>query len=360
MLIAIVTGTRPNLIKAAPLIREFKKQKMPFHFIHTFQHYDDSMFKDIIKDLEMPDPDYIFRSSKGDRTIIRMTNIMTDFEWYCINMKPDLVLVFGDVDSTLAIALVANKLKIPLGHIEAGERSGNRSMPEEINRIIIDVLSDYHFCASQRAFNRLPNGYFVGNLMMDQLKYTLEKKDSVAITSEPYGILTLHRQFLVDHPDRFKQAMELIADATEKVIVHFPIHPRTFNKHFTKESKSYRNIIFHEPWLYTDFIMSLKDSEFIITDSGGVQNEASYLNIPTITLRNQTEWHDTIHYGSNCLFREGMEIAVLKNWIDDILDGKWIQSKFKDLPENKTNAAENIVKIIQGLNIAKIVKGLKL
>ena len=351
MLFTIVTGTRPNLVKAAPLIREFEKQGLPYHFIHTGQHYDNVMFQNILKDLEMPKPDYIF-NVEGLSILDRIYEITLRFQRYYKTNPTSMVIVFGDVDSSLAIALAANKLKIPLAHIEAGERSFNRSMPEEINRILIDELSDYQFCASHQALNRMYNGHFSGNLMIDQLRHILSTQEEYAVKNEPYGILTLHRQENVDDPEKLKLIMEMVGRISERIIIYFPVHPRT-RKQFGPGVKKHHGIIFDTPWLYSEFIRILNNAEFIITDSGGVQVEASYLNIPTITLRNETEWLDTVSNGSNVVIgnTEYLEFDDLKKAIDNILDGKWKQSSFKNMAEYNHNASENIVNILKGLKL---------
>jgi len=358
MLTTIITGTRPNLVKAAPLIRELEKQGLPYHFIHTGQHYDDNMFMNILDDLDMPTPDFTF-NVRILSTLDRIWEIILRFQRYCEQNKPDSILVFGDVDSSLAVALAANKLGIPLGHIEAGERSFNRSMPEEINRILIDELADYHFCSSIVAHVRLDlkhrkyPAYFVGNLMIDQLKYFLSQQEDCVVKQEPYGILTLHRQENVDDPEKLKRIMEVIGRISEEVRIYFPIHPRT-RKNFATEVKKYPGIIPDLPWLYSEFIRILKDAAFIITDSGGIQVEASYMNIPTITLRNETEWTDTIAYGSNMVIGNIDYDDVdkyLTEAVGKILSKKWKQSSFRNHPEYKTNAAENIVNTIRGLKL---------
>jgi len=357
MLFTIVTGTRPNLVKAAPLIREFEKQGLNYHFIHTGQHYDVTMFRNILKDLEMPKPSCDFGVFTPD-TVKRISDIMFEFGKYANYNKPNMVIVFGDVDSSLAIALCANKLKIPLAHIEAGERSGNRSMPEEINRILIDELSDYHFCSSTNALWNLKSidikmwTASFGNLMLDQLRHILSTQEEYAVKNEPYGILTLHRQENVDDPEKLKLIMEMVGRISERIIIYFPVHPRT-RKQFGPGVKKHHGIIFDTPRLYSEFIRILNNAEFIITDSGGVQVEASYLNIPTITLRNETEWLDTVSNGSNVVIgnTEYLEFDDLKKAIDNILDGKWKQSSFKNMAEYNHNASENIVNILKGLKL---------
>lgn len=357
----IVTGTRPNLVKAAPLIREFKKQKIHFHLVHTGQHYDQNMFQDILVDLELPLPDKNFQAMHS-AIIERMAAIMIKFQDHCILCKPDLVIVLGDVDSTLAAALVANKMKIPLAHIEAGERSFNRSMPEEINRILVDNMSQYLFCASlnakinlqgegllyrdfMQACGLLNKCYFVGNLMIDQLKYLLDKPYVYAVFNEPYAVLTLHRQENVDIGQNFEHLIEIVGKVSEKIRVFFPAHPRIKGKSLKWLSR-FPNIIKLDPLPYSEFIKTIEHSRFIMTDSGGIQVESSYMGVPCLTLRNETEWPDTVMFGSNHLVNM-IDDEDLLFCVDKIMAGEWRKSRFKETDLCKMNAAQNITNIIK-------------
>ena len=361
MLITLVTGTRPNLVKAAPLLREFEKQKINCHWIHTGQHHDKEMFTDIAKDLGIGTPNHIWSIHRLPTDVERIATVMENFQGYCKVHSPSLVIVLGDVDSTLAAALVTNKMKIPLAHIEAGERSYCRSMPEEINRILVDNMSQYLFCASQNAVWNLRaeglmykdgiHSYFPGNLMIDQLKHYMTLPDDYAVSIDPYAVLTLHRQENVDDPEILSTLLSYIGLVAEKIRVYFPIHPRTQKR--LKEFKllyliNKQNIFKMEPWGYSEFMKLVHNASFVMTDSGGLQVEASYLDVPCLTLRNETEWIDTAMSGSNHLVNM-IDDEDLLSCVDKIMAGEWKESRFKETDLCKMNAAENIVMIIKGI-----------
>ncbi len=358
MLITLVTGTRPNLVKAAPLLREFKKQEINYHWIHTGQHKDKEMFLYQLRDLHMRDPDSSFSSHVFPTTIEKISHIMLSFQGHCKIHNPSLIVVLGDVDSTLATALVANKLKIPLAHVEAGERSYNRSMPEEINRILVDNMSQYLFCASQNATINLQgegimykygiNAYFPGNLMIDQLKYLMDNPKDCVISSDPYAVLTLHRQENVDIGQNLEHIIEIVGKVSEKIRVFFPVHPRTKSVLLKAWIARFSNIIQLSPLPYSEFIYLVNHSAFVMTDSGGLQVETSYMNIPCLTLRNETEWPDTVMSGSNYLVNM-IDDEDLLFCVDKIMAGEWKESRFHETDLCKMNAAENITNIIKSI-----------
>ncbi len=357
MLITLVTGTRPNLVKAAPLLREFEKEKINYRWIHTGQHYSKEMFKFILADLSLQEP-LTFDVGTGKNITLRLSVLIdvvsADFSIH----KPDLVIVLGDVDSTLAAALVANKMKIPLAHIEAGERSYNRSMPEEINRILVDNMSQHLFCASKIAQINLQgeallykddiHTYFTGNLMIDQLKYLLDKPYEYAVYNEPYAVLTLHRQENVDIGQNLEHLIEMVGKVSEKIRVFFPVHPRTKSRLLKAWIARFVNIIQLTPLPYSEFIKTVEYSRFVMTDSGGLQVESSFMNVPCLTLRNETEWPDTIMSGSNHLVNM-IDDEDLLSCVDKIMAGEWKESRFSETDLCKMNAAENIVMIIKGI-----------
>ena len=357
MLITLVTGTRPNLVKAAPLLREFEKQEINCHWVHTGQHKDKEMFLHQLRDLCMRDPETLFKSYTYPTTIDRISHIMKSFQGYCEIHNPNLVIVLGDVDSTLAAALVANKLKIPLAHVEAGERSYNRSMPEEINRILVDNMSQYLFCASRFArINLQGEGlfqkegihvYYTGNLMIDQLKYFIDSNKSYAIRNEDYVVLTLHRQENVDIGQNLDHLIEMVGKVSKQLIVYFPVHPRT-KKRLSKMESRFPNLILTDPMPYSDFITLVNFAEFVMTDSGGIQVETSYMNIPCLTLRNETEWPDTVMSGTNHLVNV-IDDEDLLFCVGKIMAGEWKESSFRETDLCKMNAAENITNIIKSI-----------
>lgn len=367
MLITLVTGTRPNLVKAAPLLREFDKQEINYHWVHTGQHYDRSMFSYIVRDLSMPMPRDDFQAHYSD-PVEKIAHIMRYFQSYCHRNKPNLVLVLGDVDSTLAAALVANKLKIPLAHVEAGERSYNRSMPEEINRILVDNMSQYLFCASRNAKANLQGEgllykdfiqagqlgnrvFYVGNLMIDQLKYFLATDADYVIRNEDYAVLTLHRQENVDDPETLAILLKHVGAVAEKIRIYFLIHPRT-QKRIAEFKLGYllsdSNVFKMEPWNYSEFLTLVHHAQFVMTDSGGLQVETSYMNVPCLTLRNETEWPDTVMSGSNHLVNM-IDDEDLLSCVDKIMAVEWRESRFHETDLCKMNAAENITNIIKSI-----------
>ncbi|MDD5164171.1 MAG: UDP-N-acetylglucosamine 2-epimerase (non-hydrolyzing) [Patescibacteria group bacterium] len=313
MKVLCVVGARPNFIKIAPLFKEFKKyQKIKPILVHTGQHYDYKMSGAFFKELNIPKPNYnlgIKAGLHGEQT----GKTMIEFEKVCLKEKPDLVIVVGDVNATLAGALVAAKLHIPVAHIEAGLRSGDMNMPEEINRILTDHISDILFCPTPTAIknlkkeNIIKNVYNTGDLMYDvflkNIKIAQKKSKILKILDlkpKAYCLLTIHRASNVDNPENLKKILEAIQESNEKVI--FPIHPRTqkqLKKLKLKIEKCKLKII--TPVGYLDMLWLEKNAKKILTDSGGVQKEAYFAKTPCITLRDTIEWIETRKYGWNIL-----------------------------------------------------------
>lgn len=356
MTICLCVGTRPNFIKVAPIIRELEKQDMVYTLVHTGQHYAENMSESFFKDLGIPKPnENLACGQKHISASGRIADIMKRLWAYMVQIKPSAVVVFGDVDSSLACALTAKKSGIPVVHVEAGERSGDRTMPEEINRILIDELSDVLFFASDAAAERFayhPNGYLVGNVMIDQLRHDESKLKEFAVRNDPYAVLTLHRAGNVDNKERLESIIRIVSKVSEKIQVFFPVHPRTkkaINK-FMRRGKdianfTFSNIILTDPMPYLEFLATIQNAKLVMTDSGGLQVETSYLNIPCITLRENTEWLNTVSRGSNVV-AGFFEDDILKA-VDKILAGKWKQSKFKKDPLYSGNASEQIVEILK-------------
>ena len=315
--ILLVVGARPNFMKMAPLHSEIKKRNLPVLLLHTGQHYDEDMSKVFFDDLGMPEPDIYL--GVGSASHAKQTaKIMIDFEEICIKEKPSIVVVAGDVNSTIACALVATKLSIPVGHVEAGLRSFDMNMPEEINRILTDRISNLLFTPSKDANENLINEgmneesiKLVGNIMIDSLLNNIEKaRDSkihnkIKVEKGNYALITLHRPSNVDYEDNLSRIVNAIEIISEDIKIVFPIHPRTANmiEKFGLESRINQipNLVLTKPLGYLDFLALIKHSKVVLTDSGGLQEETTSLGIPCITLRDNTERPITIEQGTNVL-----------------------------------------------------------
>jgi UDP-N-acetylglucosamine 2-epimerase (non-hydrolysing) len=310
--IHLICAARPNFMKIAPLYHALKKESwcQP-KIVHTGQHYDYLLSDVFFKDLELPQPDYSLGVGSGSHAE-QTANTMIAFENLCLNEdKPDLVIVVGDVNATMACAIVAKKLHLPVAHLEAGLRSFDRAMPEEINRIVTDSISDYYWTPSEDADKNLLNEgvgnsqiYTVGNIMIDTYCLLEEKikqrscyKD-FSLQPSKYVVLTLHRPSNVDDIDILQRLMDVIVKVGLPII--FPAHPRT-KKNLEKIKNLSHAIRIIEPLSYIDFMSMVSTSAYVISDSGGIQEETTYLGIPCFTLRNTTERPITVTMGSNQL-----------------------------------------------------------
>jgi len=358
MKICLCVGTRPNFMKAAPLIRAFKKHRVAYRLIHTGQHYDKNMSQIFFDELEIPAPDINLGAwVDSDSSSQQIGRTMVIFSRQMELNRPDLIMVLGDVNSTLACALVANKMGIRLAHVEAGERSFDRSMPEEINRILVDEISDYLFCASDEAYNNLRKttpsrdgvkAFLVGDAMIDQLVYSLPKIGRAVDSTEPYALLTIHRAGNVDNRERLEAIIDIVSKVSEKIQVFFPCHPRTRKAWLDYGFQNNADgLIFENPMSYLDFMTLVKSAKFVMTDSGGLQVETSYLNVPCLTLRENTERHDTIARGSNTLISLDGDRSLIFDFVDMILKGQWRQSTFKSNQIHDGNASDRIVEILK-------------
>ena len=315
-----IVGARPNFMKIAPLIKVMDKHsdKIKYILLHTGQHYDKKMSDIFFKELEIREPDINLGVNKGSQ-IEQIANIMIKFEEVCLKERPDLIIVVGDVNSTLACGLVASRLGIRLAHVEAGLRSFDRTMPEEINRMTVDHLSDYLFVTEQSGYdNLIKEGieknkiYFTGNVMIDTLVQCLNKKTSILkkikLEPENYCVVTLHRPANVDNRKKLESIIKILKKFNNQVV--WPIHPRTKKniKKFNLGSQI-KDFIILEPLGYLDFISLVSDSCFVFTDSGGIQEETTYLKIPCLTMRKSTERPITISEGTNILVNSEKEIA---------------------------------------------------
>jgi UDP-N-acetylglucosamine 2-epimerase (non-hydrolysing) len=321
-MICTVVGARPNFIKMAPIIHELRRRAVPQFFVHTGQHYDPSMSDVFFSQLMMPVPDaYLGVGSGGhaDQT----ARIMTAFDAVCQQQSFSLVVVAGDVNSTLACALVAAKRMIPVAHVEAGLRSFDRSMPEEINRVLTDHISDLFFTTEPSGGdNLLREGidptkiHFVGNSMIDSLYKHLDHALALApwspyaLTPGEYGVVTLHRPSNVDHPAVVEALVAALAQVAQTLPLIFPIHPRTLAR---SESlwRGIPNLQIVEPLGYLEFLGLMARAKLAITDSGGIQEETAALGVPCFTVRDNTERPVTLTRGSNQLVQPaGIPAAV--------------------------------------------------
>jgi UDP-N-acetylglucosamine 2-epimerase len=309
MKIISIVGARPQFIKLGPFSKELRKHASEL-IIHTGQHYDEKMSDLLFRDLNIPKPDYNLSIGSGLHGA-QTGKMLAQIEEVLIKEKPNFVVVFGDTNSTLAGALAAAKLSIPTVHIEAGLRSFNREMPEEINRIVADHTSDYLFAPTATAIKNLENegltkkSFLTGDIMVDSLKNNLAKAIELSNIEKEIGIndsfflLTLHRPYNVDNPENLGLILSKLGNIPSKII--FPIHPRTLNILESNKIKVAPNITLTDPLGYLDFIKLQWLSKKIITDSGGIQKEAYLLERPCITLRPETEWIETIENGWNIL-----------------------------------------------------------
>ncbi len=362
-----VVGARPNFMKVAPLDRAFKKygKEIEHLLVHTGQHYDVNMSDTFFRDLEMPQPAYFLGVGSGSHAE-QTAKIILEFEKVCIEVRPDLVIVVGDVNSTIACALTAIKLGIKVAHVESGLRSGDRAMPEEINRIATDAICDYCFVTEQSGLdNLIKEGrdsrtiFFTGNTMIDSQFYALDKAhksdilSQLGLKSKEFILITLHRPSNVDTQKQLRSILEIFAEfSTERKIV-FPVHPRT-RKNITNFGLEYlvkdnSNIILTEPLGYIDFLSLMMNSDFVLTDSGGIQEETTALGIPCITARTTTERPITIELGTNKLIQPIPE--NIRTAIAEFISGNRPEPKGK-ISFWDGKAGERIVEIIRKLIIS--------
>lgn len=361
MKITIVAGARPNFMKIAPIIRAIQKEQsnganINFRLIHTGQHYDKAMSGSFFEQLEIPEPNRNLECGGGSQAE-QTAAILMAFEKELIEFPCEWVLVVGDVTSTMACTLVAKKLNVKVAHVEAGIRSGDMTMPEEINRLVTDSISDLFFTTSERANeNLMKSGFnknqivFVGNTMIDTLLH--HEKDFVApalfhsneLKSKGYVVMTLHRPSNVDSTEQLTALFQVIDEMLMDIPVVFPIHPRT-RKNMEIFGIAPKNVILAEPMSYFEFNYLVKNALGVITDSGGITEETTVMFVPCITLRNSTERPETVELGTNELIgtnpdhlREALKVLLSGNWkkgsIPPLWDGKTagrIIDYFKDL-----------------------------
>lgn len=311
--IACVVGARPNFIKAAPLLAEFRRRpRFQPALIHTGQHFSPEMSGSFFSDLEIPPPDVNLEVGGGSHA--RQTaEVMLRLEPVLAKTRPDALVVVGDVNSTVAAALVAAKLGIRVAHVEAGLRSFDRTMPEEINRLVTDAISDYLFATEASGVrNLLAEGvprekvFLVGNVMIDSLLRFREKARAsdvllrLCLEERNYAVATLHRPSNVDDPARLAQLVAMLAELSQRLPVVFPVHPRT-RERMERTPECNGRLLLTPPMPYLDFLRLIADARIVLTDSGGIQEETTVLQVPCLTLRDNTERPVTVEQGTNRL-----------------------------------------------------------
>ncbi len=353
-----VVGARPNFVKISPIHKAFQDYSTEItHLIcHTGQHFDENMSKVFFEELQMPEPDFYLGISGGSHAE-QTARIMMEFEKIILVEKPDLVVVPGDVNSTLACSLVASKLHIPVAHVESGLRSYDRKMPEEVNRILTDVISDMLFVTEESGINNLKNEgispekvFFTGNVMIDSLvNYMpqIEKSpiiNKLGLQKNKYVLATFHRPSNVDNSENINNIISALINISKRQPVVFPVHPRTMNK--LKETglinKIGSNLILTEPIGYVDFLSLTKNAKLVVTDSGGIQEETTFMGVQCLTVRDSTERPITCSTGTNQMV--GQDYNKLQIMANEILDGHIKLGKIPELWDGK--AAKRIVKII--------------
>ncbi len=341
MKIIFVAAARPNFPKVAPLLRSVNKiSGVHSLLVHTGQHFDDAMSKSFFDALDIPDPDVNFGVGGGSHAE-NTAKTMIAFENYLKKHNPDLIVVVGDVDATMSCAIVAKKCNIPLAHIEAGLRSFDLSMPEEVNRIIVDRIADYLFVHEQSGIENLQKEgvsndkiFFIGNVMIDSLIYALPKikeskiKKKLGLSGD-YALVTMHRPATVDDKGRLVSFLDFLQRVSETITVVWPLHPRT-KKNLEKFNifhrlESIHGILLTASLHYPDFMNLVLGSKVVLTDSGGIQEETSYLGIPCLTFRKNTERPVTIELGTNELV--GYDYSRAQKAIASILSGNWKKPK---------------------------------
>jgi len=330
-----IVGARPNFMKIAPIVREMQRRENDFLplIVHTGQHYDAAMSNSFFTDLGIPAPDYHLEVGSHSHAV-QTARIMTAFEPVILQEKPDWVIVVGDVNSTIACALVCSKLGVKVAHVEAGLRSNDRTMPEEINRLLTDQISDLLLTPSTDGDENLKKENiperkikFVGNVMIDSVFYNLEKskeskiRDDLNLTENEYAVTTLHRPSNVDEKEVFTRLLDALIPVSDKIPIIFPVHPRTRknieNFGFAEQVEN-SNIKLIEPLGYLDFMRLYSGARIVLTDSGGLQEETTALGIPCLTLRENTERPITITHGTNILV--GTNTEKIKQSAFEILE----------------------------------------
>jgi UDP-N-acetylglucosamine 2-epimerase (non-hydrolysing) len=362
-LVYLVAGARPNFMKIAPIVRALQAQDaLSFKIIHTGQHYDREMNDVFFDELGIPQPD-VFMAAGGGSHAQQTAKIMVGFEELCTAERPSAVLVVGDVNSTLACSIVAKKLNIPVAHVEAGLRSGDMAMPEEINRLVTDSISDWFFVTEPSAVHHLRREgkseeaiHYVGHVMVDNVLYQADKlsrsdtsnfettafKAAQTEKGARYGVVTLHRPSNVDDADNFARIAGALKEIATGLPLIFPVHPRTRANIEKFGIDLGPNVTLAGPQAYMAFLNLWKDAAVVLTDSGGLQEETTALGVPCITIRENTERPVTVEEGSNVL--AGTDPGTIIEEAHRVLRGEGKQGRRPHLWDGK--AAERIVAIL--------------
>jgi len=361
--IDIIAGARPNFMKIGPIIHAIHKhneakpdQKIDYRLIHTGQHYDKKMSDDFFEQLNIPKPDINLGVGSGSAAY-QTAHIMMNYEAALKEWKPELCLVVGDVTSTMACAITAKKEWIKVAHVEGGIRSGDEKMPEEINRMVTDSVTDYFFTTSDTANNNLKalghteeKIFFVGNTMIDSLKANLERLikpdffDEANLENGKYLVMTLHRPSNVDGYENLRNLLSIIDQHVGYNKVVFPMHPRT-QKMFDQLKISFNNLYITGPLPYLQFIYLVKNAMGVVTDSGGITEETTVLEIPCMTLRNSTERPETVTQGTNVIVGTNPDDIIPH--LEELTSGNWKTGQVPELWDGQT--AGRIVDIIAKL-----------
>lgn len=358
MKIDLIAGARPNFMKIAPIIDAIRKAQkdgkdINFRLIHTGQHYDKNMSDSFFEQLGIPKPDVNLGAGGGTQAE-QTAVIMIGYEKLLLESKSDLCLVVGDVTSTMSCSIVAQKLHVPVAHVEAGIRSGDWSMPEEINRLVTDSITNYFFTTTPEAGENLrksgiPNTsiYLVGNTMIDTLvkhRSRFQKPkiwDELKLSKKGYIVMTLHRPGNVDEEEKLKSLMSEIIENSDNLPLIFPVHPRTA-KILNGLGIQHSRLHTIDPMGYLEFNYLVENSLAVITDSGGITEETTVLGIPCMTLRNNTERPETVKIGSNELI--GTDPRAIKPAMEKLFSGNWKKGNIPELWDGET--AERIVEIL--------------
>jgi len=359
--IDIIAGARPNFMKIAPIIEalrlaERRGGRLRYRLIHTGQHYDRAMSGSFFEELGIPDPDINLEVGSGTQAE-QTAGIMVGYEKVLLKEKSDLCLVVGDVTSTMACSIATRKLGVPVAHVEGGIRSGDWTMPEEINRVVTDCITDWFFTTSETANDNLRRAgvtedqiFFVGNTMIDTLLKHLPRLQppvcwqSLRLEPQKYFVVTLHRPANVDGEQQLLRLLQAITDGTRGLPVIFPVHPRTA-KNLREAGKNLPSMHYVDPLGYLEFNYLVKHANGVITDSGGITEETTVLGVPCLTLRDNTERPETIAIGTNELI--GTDPNNLPPALARLMAGQWKQGAIPPLWDGK--AAERIVEHLERL-----------
>ena len=347
-MIDLIVGARPNFMKIASIIDAIQKvneESLKYRLIHTGQHFDKNMSQDFLDQLKIPKPDFDLNAGGGSQAE-QTAKIMIRYEKILNGNLPKLCLVVGDVTSTMACTIVAKKANLKVGHVEAGIRSNDLTMPEEINRMVTDSISDYFYTTSRGASKNLSligvpteKIIFVGNTMIDTLirfeTSLLKPKvwNKIGLKKNKYIVITMHRPSNVDSILNIKKLFRTLVKYSRGLEIIFPCHPRT-KKHLEKQDLDFPNLHLIDPMPYLEFNFLVKNCKAVVTDSGGITEETTFLGIPCITLRENTERPETVEIGTNELI--GVNPSSLKPALNKLFEGKWKKGKIPELWDGKS------------------------